>query len=98
MLKSNLGILRLIGFLEGISFLLLLGLGMPLKYIWKNESLMMPIGMTHGLLFVAFIIWVFVVSAEHKKGFKFIFLSGIASILPFGTFVADAKIFKPMSS
>lgn len=97
MFKSNLGILRLLGLLEGVSFLLLLGVSMPLKYIWHNTMLMMPVGMLHGLLFIAYIAWLFVVAAERKKGIKFIFLGGLASLLPFGTFVADVKLFKPLA-
>ncbi len=98
MFKSNLKILRLLGLLEGISFLLLLGVSMPMKYIWKNEMLMQPIGMAHGVLFLAYVAWVFIVASEYKQKFSFIFWGGLASLLPFGTFVADARLFKPLES
>ena len=98
MFKSNLKILRLIGFLEGISFLLLLGVGMPLKYIWEDETIMMPLGMVHGALFIGYIIWILIVAGQYKQKFKFVFLNGLASIVPFGTFVADSKLLKPLSS
>ena len=96
MLKSKLGILRLIGHLEGISFLLLLGVCMPLKYVWENEVLMLPVGLAHGILFISFLLMVFVVAQAEKQDLKFIFFSAVASIMPFGTFIADKKIYKPL--
>jgi integral membrane protein len=50
--------------------------------------------MAHGVLFIAYCIWVIVVANDKKWKFSTTFLAGIASLLPFGTFVADSKIFK----
>jgi len=92
-LKSNLGILRILALLEGISFLLLF-ITMYLKY--KND---MPqpnriVGMIHGGLFIAYTLWLFIVAKEKKWSFMTIALGFIASFIPLGTFVADHKIFK----
>ena len=51
MLKTNLGLLRIIGLLEGVSYLLLLGVAMPLKYFAQNEDPVYSTGLAHGLLF-----------------------------------------------
>ncbi len=95
MLKTNLGRLRLLAILEGISYLLLLGVCMPLKYVWKIPEPTYPVGMAHGVLFVAYCVWVIVVAVERKWSLVKISWALLASLLPFGTFVADAKIFKP---
>ena len=52
MLKTTLGRLRLIGWWEGVSFLVLLGVAMPLKYIAGWPKAVSVVGMAHGILFV----------------------------------------------
>jgi integral membrane protein len=94
MFKTNLGLLRIIGLLEGISFLVLMGIAMPLKYIWDMPELIYSTGMAHGLLFVLYIFFVLLVGYQLKWSFVTIFWALLASLLPFGTFVADKKIFQ----
>ena len=82
---------RIISYLEGISYLLLLFVGVPLKYFGGNEILVKTLGMPHGLLFIAYILLAFFIKPEFKwshKDFAFIL---IASVIPFGTFIADWK-------
>ncbi len=91
---SKMGWLRVIAFLEGVSFLVLLGIAMPLKYIWSMPEYVRVVGMAHGLLFVFFLALVAVVGTDrdwHPKTFALAFL---ASVLPFGTFWADLKLFR----
>lgn len=95
--KSTLGILRITGILEGISYLLLFAVTMPLKRIYGIESPNLVVGMLHGILFIAYVLLVIAVSVDRKWSTKTTILAGIASLLPFGTFVADAKIFRPES-
>ena len=95
LLNTHLGRLRIIGFLEGISFLLLMGIGVPLKYIGGYEHATQELGMAHGVLFIGYIIFLIPVFFQKKWSIKIGFLAFIASLLPFGTFVADHKIFKP---
>ena len=94
LLSSNIGRLRIIGFLEGVSFLLLMGVAMPLKYIWEIPEASIAIGYTHGVLFIAYCILVIPAKLDLKWNLKTTFLVLIASLLPFGTFVADYKLFK----
>ncbi|PHR49742.1 MAG: hypothetical protein COA32_01010 [Fluviicola sp.] len=91
--KSTIGVLRVLALLEGVSYLLL-ALTMPLKYMYEMPLPNKIVGMTHGFLFIAYCIMVFVVNQEKKWSFLTNFWAYLASLLPFGTFVADAKIFK----
>ena len=94
MLSTSLSRLRLLGYLEGISFLLLLGVGMPLKYMYGMPAPNMVIGMTHGIIFMAYCACVFIVRSEQKWNFPKTFWAILAAFLPFGTFVADVKLFR----
>ena len=93
-LHTNLGKLRLLAWLEGTSFLLLLAIGMPLKYMYELHTPNYVIGMIHGILFIAYCIYVLVVKSEHQWKLSKTALALVASLLPFGTFVADVKLFK----
>ncbi|CAN5386920.1 DUF3817 domain-containing protein [soil metagenome] len=94
MFNTNLGRLRILAWLEGISFLLLIGVGMPLKYLWEMPMPNLVIGMGHGILFISYCLWVMIVRSEKQWLIKKTLLALFASLLPFGTFVADTKIFK----
>jgi integral membrane protein len=91
LLKSNLGRLRIIGFLEGISFLVLLGIAMPLKYMLGQPEAVRHVGMAHGLLFVLYVILVTLVMLDEKWSFKTTAIALLASLIPFGTFYVDAR-------
>lgn len=93
-LNMNIKTLRVVGFLEGLSFLLLLFIAMPLKYIWGNPLLVKFVGMGHGILFILFLIVLFAVCEKQKWSIKMFILGFIASILPFGPFVFDHKLKK----
>lgn len=82
-------LLRVVGFFEGCSFLFLLGVAMPLKYVYNHTAIMPYAGFTHGFLFLAFLL--VLLMACHKNSWSiFWFLGGLlASVLPFGTFVFD---------
>ncbi len=71
---------------EGISFLLILFVTMPLKYGFDVGTPNKVIGMAHGLLFIGYIVFALVLSFEERWPFKKLFLALLASILPFGTF------------
>ena len=86
--------LRLVGFLEGLSFLLLVFIAMPMKYIWDQPLLVKYVGMGHGVLFVAFLAVLFVVCEKQKWSLNMFVLGLIASIMPFGPFVFDHKLKK----
>ena len=91
---NNLKILRIFAIMEGFSTIALFGFSMPMKYIFNDTTTMRPVGMTHGMLFIGYCIWVIITAREYKwKGSK-IFWALIASLIPFGTFIADYKLFK----
>ena len=78
--------------LEGVSFLILLLVAMPLKYIWQQPWLTQQVGMAHGVLFVGYIIAVFVVQKELAWSYKQTLLALFLSFVPFGTFYVTAKM------
>ncbi|OTG75849.1 hypothetical protein B9T26_04530 [Acinetobacter sp. ANC 4169] len=88
----NIQTLRIVGLLEGISFLLLLFIAMPMKYMLDNPILVKYVGMGHGVLFILFLIVLFTVCEKQKWSIYMFILGLIASILPFGTFVFDRKL------
>ncbi|MCF2502901.1 DUF3817 domain-containing protein [Dyadobacter sp. CY107] len=94
LIKSALGRLRIVAFLEGISYLVLLGIAMPLKYIAGLPQAVRVVGMAHGVLFVLFVVLLIQVATERSWSFKKSLLSFISSLVPFGTFYADAKWFR----
>lgn len=93
---TTIGRLRLVGFLEGVSFLLLLGVAMPLKYLAGQPEAVRVVGMAHGILFLLYL-WATVLAAlEYKWSWSRSLLVAAASLLPFGPFYADAKWLKPL--
>ncbi len=86
--------LRILALLEGISTLLLFGVAMPLKYIFHFERIMYPVGMAHGVLFLAYCFCVLLVAYRLRWKLSTTGLALAASLIPAGTFVADYKIFK----
>ena len=86
--------LRILGNIEGISYLLLLGVAMPMKYYFDLPMAVKIVGMAHGVLFVAYCL--LLVPCMKKFAWKFSFgvYLFIATLLPFGTFVSDRKLKK----
>jgi len=82
---------RTIAIAEGISFLLLLFIAMPLKYFFGLPMAVKLVGWAHGLLFVAY--WVAAVPLFTKLKWdpERMVGVGLASLLPFGTFVLERK-------
>lgn len=88
---SNLKILRLLALTEGISYLLL-AITMYLKYSLEIPKPNMIVGMIHGILFIGYCIWSLIVAKEKRWPLMTTFWVLFASLIPFGTFIADAKI------
>ena len=82
---------RKVGLAEGISFLILLFVAMPLKYFAGMPMAVTIVGGLHGLLFVVFIILAYQVKESFKKDNKWLFVAFLASIIPFGTLVMDKE-------
>ncbi len=86
--------LHLSALLEGTSFLILLLIAMPLKYFAGIPEVVTYIGWAHGVLFVWYIIAVLFGVRKYKFTLLQTAIAFAGSVLPFGTFYADHKIFK----
>jgi integral membrane protein len=93
LLKTALGRLRIVAFMEGCSFLLL-GFTMILKYKFSMPAPNYVVGLAHGILFVLYIFLLLQVSFLHRWSIFKIFMAFLASLIPFGTFYADKVLFK----
>jgi integral membrane protein len=91
-LKTAVGRLRVCGMLEGISFLLLLGVAMPLKYAFQMPLAVKYTGWAHGLLFIILMLMILMAWLERKISFKHAALAFVASLIPFGPFLIDRKL------
>jgi len=89
--KKTFSLFRKIAFAEGLSFLVLLFIAMPLKYFAAMPMAVTVVGGLHGILFIAFLALAWEVKGTYKKDFNWLFKAGLASILPFGTFVMDKQ-------
>lgn len=87
-------IFRTAAILEGITYLLLFALGMPLKYWGKLPEPNVFIGYAHGVLFILYIILALLFCRYMGWGIKRYLLLFVASLLPFGTFYIDQKYLK----
>jgi len=83
------GRLRMIAFIEGLSYLIILGITMPLKYWMDMPGPNKVIGMLHGVFFVFYILAVLQSSMLSGWTKKKLMISLLVSIIPFGTFWAD---------
>ncbi len=84
-------LLRITAILEGISYLALFAITMPLKYMADLPLPNKYVGYAHGGLFIAYLVLVLVFCIMKKWGFKKMFILGLASLLPFATFYVDKK-------
>ncbi|NVJ88004.1 MAG: DUF3817 domain-containing protein [Flavobacteriaceae bacterium] len=82
---------RIVSFLEGISYLLLMSLGLYFKYVLNDPSFVKLFGMPHGILFMLYIILAVLFRSEIKWKSKDFTIILLASIIPFGTFYVDKK-------
>jgi integral membrane protein len=73
--------------------LVLLGIAMPLKYLAGQPTAVRYVGMAHGLLFVLYVVLVIQVAMQQRWSFGKMALALLASVVPFGTFWADRRLF-----
>ena len=84
-------IFRIVGFLEGISYLLLMSLGLYYKYALNDPSFVKMLGMPHGILFMLYVVLAIVIKKEMNWDNKTLGIVLLGSIIPFGTFYVDKK-------
>ena len=83
---------RMVAIAEGVSFLVLLLIAMPLKYMFDMPLMVKLVGWLHGALFVAFFYFAFEVFTSFKKEFLWLGKAFLASVIPFGTFIFDREL------
>lgn len=92
MSKSSVHWLRILALTEGVSFLLLLGVAMPLKYAAGMPEAVKIVGWIHGILFVALCFLLLKVTIEERWPLTRSAMVFIAALLPFGPFVIDRRL------
>ncbi|MFM7595616.1 MAG: DUF3817 domain-containing protein [Flavobacteriales bacterium] len=86
-------ILKFLAISEGISYIAF-GITMPIKYIMHWPLPNYIVGMSHGLLFIAYCLWVLIVGLRYKKDIAFYLIGWLMSLIPFGTFWFERKYLK----
>jgi integral membrane protein len=92
LLGSPVGRLRVIAFVEGVSYLVLLGIAMPLKYLAGMPGPVKVVGWAHGVLFVLYVLSAAEATLARRWGPARILGLIVAAFVPFGTFVLDARL------
>ncbi|MEM7086063.1 MAG: DUF3817 domain-containing protein [Bacteroidota bacterium] len=82
---------RIISTLEALSFLVLLGIAMPLKYIWGQPELVQIVGMAHGILFLLYLLGAYFMKEKLQWSWGTLMIVMLCSVLPFGPFYAEKK-------
>lgn len=90
-MEKSIRTFKFISILEGISFLVLLGIAMPLKYIWHMDQMVKMVGWAHGLLFVLYIGGAIYMFKKLNWSYMDLFIVVMCSVLPFGPFYAERK-------
>ncbi len=80
--------------IEGISFLILLCIAMPLKYMYGQPEMVRYVGSIHGVLTILYLYFLIAVTARFKWSLKTAFLAFAASLVPLGMLYAEFKIFR----
>lgn len=91
-MDAKLSWLRKAGITEGVSFLVLLCIAMPLKYIFHQPMAVKIFGWAHGILFVTFLFLAWEVKTDRSKSAKWFGTAFLAAIIPTGTFFFDKKL------
>ena len=84
-------IVTILGYLEGLSFLILLGFAMPMKYIYGDPTAVSIVGSAHGFLFVAYLAALFFGVGKHWTSQALVH-GFIAAVLPAGPFIFKGKL------
>jgi integral membrane protein len=87
--KNSVKTFKIISTLEAISFLVLLLIAMPLKYIWEMPEMVQIVGMAHGVLFLLYVAGAVYISQILNWKTKTLFIVVLCSIIPFGPFYVE---------
>ena len=92
MFNTSVGILRFFGILEGISYLVLLLIAMPLKYFLDLPIAVTIVGGLHGFLFVIYVIMIAFVKFKKRWSYLWGIWAFFLAFIPFGTFYLDKQL------
>lgn len=87
-------IFRITAFLEGLSYIFLLFVAVPIKYQMGDASYVQILGMPHGILFMLYVFLAVYLKPQYNWDSKTFLLVLVASLIPFGTFYVDRKVLK----
>ena len=92
MFSTELGRLRLVALAEGVSYLVLLGIAMPLKYIYDLPLAVRIVGSLHGLFSIILVFTLLLAHLEYRWKLMFSAQVFISSLIPFGAFWMDRRL------
>ena len=90
--SSSIDRLRLASILDGISYLILLGIAVPLKYLAGMWMAVRVVGSLHGALFIALCFCLLIVLLDKKLPFKWCVIVFVCALIPFAPFFLDRKL------
>lgn len=93
-MSDKINSLRIVGTVEGWSYLILLFVAMPMKYLAGFPMAVKIVGMAHGILFIGFVTALIDASVRERWGYGFALIAFLASLVPFGTFFLNKKLSK----
>jgi integral membrane protein len=91
---NQIRVFRMIALAEGVSFLTLLFIAMPMKYFMGMPEVVRVVGSIHGVLFVLYVGLLAMLHFKQRWSFIFSLYALVASVIPFGTFVLDKQLRK----
>lgn len=90
--STKIKIFKGVSILEAASFLLLLFIAMPLKYLFNSPAMVGFVGMAHGILFISYLVGALVMYKLLNWKFATLLLVVVCSVLPFGPIYVEKKI------
>ena len=87
-------VFRITALIEGVSYILLLFIATPIKYLYEDPQYVKMLGMPHGILFMAYVVIAILISSNMKWSSRTLWIILVASVIPFGTFYVDKKYLK----
>ncbi|THJ21577.1 MAG: DUF3817 domain-containing protein [Nitrospira sp. CG24E] len=89
---SQIRAFRMTGLAEGVSFLTLLSIAMPMKYFMGIPEVVRVVGAIHGGLFLLYVGLLAMLHVRQRWSVMFSLSALVASVIPFGTFVLDKHL------
>lgn len=90
--SSNIDRLRLSSLLDGVSYLILLGIAMPLKYMADMPMAVRIVGSLHGLFFLALCLFLLIALVRKQLSFGWCVVVFVCALIPFAPFFLDRKL------